>query len=1069
MESLRRPGNDAYATIAGFVFQVNATILHWLKLGAGEYLELEAGEDIDLVRKEPEDLGGDPEWLAIQLKQLSGASLTLKNPKALEAVANFCRHRQTYPEWNIKFRFVTTLTIGKEQVWAQTGTAILTWEDIRQNRVESDKLGFAVEAIRQFLKGCARPRRYSVRAWACLESVLNENDRKELLEIIQRFEWVTGTGDHRKVKEEVIEALQVLVPGQSAEAAGRAFEHLFASVFGRLCMPGQKLLTPETLVTALAGTSAVEEDLIAARRMLSRLDALEGRMGAAETAIEEHGEIIQAVVEGLAEEAAKARKTFLSHAEFFSAFKNKQALYDFEQHLQGRRAVQADLEEFLNDPTKLIAVLPGRGGIGKTKLLRDWSQKQEAWTSLWTAPRIALWHEKSESEIPDHATLLVVDDAHRYDYLERVLDIVARRGDARRLKLLISIRPSGNDYLKRTLATMMDASIVKHFEPLKPLKPEDVLAMAEEALGTGHTQYAPQLATVSHDAPIITVAGGRLIAREEILPALLNNHQQFCSVVMNHLASQYEGEILTKGVLKREFMEVVAALQPVSQNHGSFYTGVHEYLGLQESQVRRSFGTLEDGGVLIRSEDKVSIVPDMLADHILEQAATEPDGTPTLFADDIFATFQRDHVPNLLKNLAELDWRIGVRDNGSRLLDEIWVTILAQFREQDAADRTHFLRALEPIAQYQPERVHAIVQLAMDDEATPAWKYGLHYYTQKDVLKRLPEFLGVTIFHSKVSHDAFNRLWKLGHNEDNDISGSAQRTMERTVGYHKYKDVAFQERMLALVEELARDASAYRHTFTPLDLIDPLLAREVDDHDWVGSSFHVGVLLLNYGHVKTMRNKAFAPLASGLYAADPAVAVRATRSLAKVISEFRPKMRDFPTTEEQVWQDEERVRALDLLEGRVDAGGMSIQQTWKIHRILRAVERSDRQSDEFKARARLVNGKLAYPEQFLLFNLLCTEEWEDRSPDDNFSLVSDQRRALEEAAWAEFNRSCPDPRGRVQQLEDMLRLAGDALISVRSIERTLAAQCREADFLFCLSNRLLAGELPLLERRLPYR
>jgi hypothetical protein len=198
----------------------------------------------------------------------------------------------------------------------------------------------------------------------------------------------------------------------------------------------------------------------------------------------------------------------------------------------------------------------------------------------------------------------------------------------------------------------------------------------------------------------------------------------------------------------------------------------------------------------------------MLADHILEQAATESDGTPTRFADDIFAKFQKVHVANLLKNLAELDSRISVRDNGSRLLDEIWATILTQFRQQDAADRTHFLRALEPIAQYQPERVHGIVQLAMDDEATPAWKYGLHYYTQKDVLKRLPDFLGVTIFHPNVSRDAFDRL-----------SGPAERTMERTVGYHKCKDVAFQERMLALVEELAQDSSAYRHTFTPLDAV----------------------------------------------------------------------------------------------------------------------------------------------------------------------------------------------------------------------------------------------------------
>jgi hypothetical protein len=90
-------------------------------------------------------------------------------------------------------------------------------------------------------------------------------------------------------------------------------------------------------------------------------------------------------------------------------------------------------------------------------------------------------------------------------------------------------------------------------------------------------------------------------------------------------------------------------------------------------------------------------------------------------------------------------------------------------------------------------------------------------------------------------------------------------------------------------------------------------------------------------------------------------------------------------------------------------------------------------------------------------------EWEDRSLDDNFSLVSDQRRAIEETAWSEFNKTCPDPRDRVQRLEDMLQLADDARISVRSVERTLAAQCRDADFLSSLSNRLSVGELPLLE------
>jgi hypothetical protein len=126
-----------------------------------------------------------------------------------------------------------------------------------------------------------------------------------------------------------------------------------------------------------------------------------------------------------------------------------------------------------------------------------------------------------------------------------------------------------------------------------------------------------------------------------------------------------------------------------------------------------------------------------------------------------------------------------------------------------------------------------------------------------------------------------------------------------------------------------------------------------------------------------MRANAIAVLALALYASDPMVAVRATRSLAKVISEFRPKMREVPTSEEQVWQDEERFEALELLEVRIDAGGISMQQTWKIHRILLAVARSDRQTEAIKARARAVSAKLSYPEQFPLFNLFCT--WNGRT------------------------------------------------------------------------------------------
>ena len=411
---------------------------------------------------------------------------------------------------------------------------------------------------------------------------------------------------------------------------------------------------------------------------------------------------------------------------------------------------------------------------------------------------VAQWHSGTEREIPSGDTLIIVDDAHRYDDLDRLLELALRQ-EGGTLKLITSLRPSGNDYLKQALATIMDGSIVTWFDPLKPLGGQEVGALAVEVLGPDYQHYATRLAQVSHDTPLITVAGGRLIARGKIAPELLNNDEEFTTVVLGHLASQYEGQILTRGVLKQSFMEVVAALQPVGENLPSLYQGVKAYLGLHESQARRSLATLEEGGVMLRRAGKASIVPDLLADYLLERASLEPDGTLIGFPEDVFEAFGEDHLPNLLKNLAGLDWRITQRDNHSHLLDRIWSTVLARFLEQDAADRTSFLRRLEAIARYQPERIHSIAQMAMDHQASPANQYGLFRMSHSNVLRQLPAFLGVTILSESVSRDAFDRLWKLAHHPDDDVRRQAEGVLKSSIGYHKYKDVAFNERILNYV------------------------------------------------------------------------------------------------------------------------------------------------------------------------------------------------------------------------------------------------------------------------------
>ncbi len=63
--STSQPERDASDTIRGYVYQVLLTIKRWLDLQPGEVLELECGEDIDLLSPL---LSGEEQRLQEQVK-----------------------------------------------------------------------------------------------------------------------------------------------------------------------------------------------------------------------------------------------------------------------------------------------------------------------------------------------------------------------------------------------------------------------------------------------------------------------------------------------------------------------------------------------------------------------------------------------------------------------------------------------------------------------------------------------------------------------------------------------------------------------------------------------------------------------------------------------------------------------------------------------------------------------------------------------------------------------------------------------------------------------------------------
>ena len=448
-------------------------------------------------------------------------------------------------------------------------------------------------------------------------------------------------------------------------------------------------------------------------------------------------------------------------------------------------------------------------------------------------------------------------------------------------------------------------------------------------------------------------------------------------------------------------MQFIAALQPVNETEDSFIENAAVFLGIRNSEVTRGFTSLEMNGVLRRNRKGSSVIPDLLADYLLGLASVEEDGRPTEFADEVFESFESSHFGNLLKNLAVLDWRITQRDDSSRLLDKIWARLSDRFRSQDARERLHTLRSLEQVAGYLPERIHQLIRIAMDEPAATSNVYNLYRITHERILEALPAFLGLTIYHEATGQDAFERLWQLAQHKTQAVSNRAQRTLKEAIGYGVDKDLLLNARVLSIVERFAMEPAAYEGQFTPLDLLDELMVREIDHTENVGSSFVNSVHSINNETVGSLRQRVFRKLEEFLASDNVRVAFSAAKSLGKIVSVFIPMRRDQPSEEEKTWHDAERNQALDIIQQRINCGALALPTVWRIRMSLQTTADDERPSAAIRARAQAMLGSLSLPEMFCVFHVLCTDEWGYNTQEDGFYTVSDRRRAEESSAMAE--------------------------------------------------------------------
>ncbi|MQA89238.1 MAG: hypothetical protein GEU90_03230 [Gemmatimonas sp.] len=430
---------DAYATIRGFVYQVDLTILRWLDLAEDEVLELERGEDIDRLSRGIENFGGW-ERLLEQVKHVE-RNVTLRSRSVRAALANFFEHGSLNNERILRFRFTTNARIGTESPNpipdGQPG--LVAWQQLHEAKTPKAESAVVIAGIRQLLIDGSRPPGLDEDTWKAWKAFVATAEDALLASFVGQVEIATGTAGAADLQSEIEARLQDQDFASDGSAATNLYQVLFVSVFKRLSTRGLKRLDRDGLLSEAAGTGmgAIDADLAGKlaqfrEQVDSRLEVLKAELDLLQaTMIELQGEVSE-VARGVAETKVPRgvrvgdTHTFQTTGNHFgrnldpdSTFNHARPLVDREEILS---VAGEEVEDVLTHGSGIV-VLSGAGGVGKSRLLLEVARKldergefQVRWVRDTETPGT-----HALNELPEGPVAIFSDDAHRRSDLPDVL------------------------------------------------------------------------------------------------------------------------------------------------------------------------------------------------------------------------------------------------------------------------------------------------------------------------------------------------------------------------------------------------------------------------------------------------------------------------------------------------------------------------------------------------------------------------------------------------------------------------------------------------------------------------
>jgi hypothetical protein len=157
--------------------------------------------------------------------------------------------------------------------------------------------------------------------------------------------------------------------------------------------------------------------------------------------------------------------------------------------------------------------------------------------------------------------------------------------------------------------------------------------------------------------------------------------------------------------------------------------------------------------------------------------------------------------------------------------------------------------------------------------------------------------------------EACELLWEIGRNDSRELNRYPEhpiRVLASLAGYEEGKPVAYNEKVLTTAEAWLEDPALPEYKYSPLDVVDPILAKQAEYQRAHGHSITIGYLRINQSAVSALRKRAVSYVEKSLAHPHPIVAKRALDSVHDIVT-FPPAFLGREITEDELegWKEEQ--------------------------------------------------------------------------------------------------------------------------------------------------------------------